>query len=285
MNLTAIRRKKFFSRLLWLLAVLFLLLLVVVAVFPFVYMAIVSLMENVMSMKLSANTLKKAVWSLNNYKKVLLTSNFARYLLNSVIVSGMSCLLSCLFSTMTAYAFSKKQFAGRDRLRGIFLATMMVPGECMIIPMYLIARKLGLVNTLAAMIIPLISSAFGTTMMYSFMKNVPDELLEAADIDGCGELRKFFSIVFPLVKSAVVSLAIFIFISSWGLLLWPLLTTTKMELSTVTMAIARMSGGEKATNFGYVMAGNTLGFLPPFILYCFLQKQFVEGIALSGTKG
>lgn len=285
MNLTAIRRKKFFSRLLWLLAVLFLLLLVVVAVFPFVYMAIVSLMENVMSMKLSANTLKKAVWSLNNYKKVLVTSNFARYLLNSVIVSGMSCLLSCLFSTMTAYAFSKKQFAGRDRLRGIFLATMMVPGECMIIPMYLIARKLGLVNTLAAMIIPLISSAFGTTMMYSFMKNVPDELLEAADIDGCGELRKFFSIVFPLVKSAVVSLAIFIFISSWGSLLWPLLTTTKMELSTVTMAIARMSGGEKATNFGYVMAGNTLGFLPPFILYCFLQKQFVEGIALSGTKG
>lgn len=285
MNLTAIRRKKFFSRLLWLLAVLFLLLLVVVAVFPFVYMAIVSLMENVMSMKLSANTLKKAVWSLNNYKKVLLTSNFARYLLNSVIVSGMSCLLSCLFSTMTAYAFSKKQFAGRDRLRGIFLATMMVPGECMIIPMYLIARKLGLVNTLAAMIIPLISSAFGTIMMYSFMKNVPDELLEAADIDGCGELRKFFSIVFPLVKSAVVSLAIFIFISSWGSLLWPLLTTTKMELSTVTMAIARMSGGEKATNFGYVMAGNTLGFLPPFILYCFLQKQFVEGIALSGTKG
>lgn len=285
MNLTAIRRKKFFSRLLWLLAVLFLLLLVVVAVFPFVYMAIVSLMENVMSMKLSANTLKKAVWSLNNYKKVLLTSNFARYLLNSVIVSGMSCLLSCLFSTMTAYAFSKKQFAGRDRLRGIFLATMMVPGECMIIPMYLIARKLGLVNTLAAMIIPLISSAFGTTMMYSFMKNVPDELLEAADIDGCSELRKFFSIVFPLVKSAVVSLAIFIFISSWGSLLWPLLTTTKMELSTVTMAIARMSGGEKATNFGYVMAGNTLGFLPPFILYCFLQKQFVEGIALSGTKG
>ena len=285
MNLTAIRRKKFFSRLLWLLAVLFLLLLVVVAAFPFVYMAIVSLMENVMSMKLSANTLKKAVWSLNNYKKVLLTSNFARYLLNSVIVSGMSCLLSCLFSTMTAYAFSKKQFAGRDRLRGIFLATMMVPGECMIIPMYLIARKLGLVNTLAAMIIPLISSAFGTTMMYSFMKNVPDELLEAADIDGCGELRKFFSIVFPLVKSAVVSLAIFIFISSWGSLLWPLLTTTKMELSTVTMAIARMSGGEKATNFGYVMAGNTLGFLPPFILYCFLQKQFVEGIALSGTKG
>ena len=285
MNLTAIRRKKFFSRLLWLLAVLFLLILVVVAVFPFVYMAIVSLMENVMSMKLSANTLKKAVWSLNNYKKVLLTSNFARYLLNSVIVSGMSCLLSCLFSTMTAYAFSKKQFAGRDRLRGIFLATMMVPGECMIIPMYLIARKLGLVNTLAAMIIPLISSAFGTTMTYSFMKNVPDELLEAADIDGCGELRKFFSIVFPLVKSAVVSLAIFIFISSWGSLLWPLLTTTKMELSTVTMAIARMSGGEKATNFGYVMAGNTLGFLPPFILYCFLQKQFVEGIALSGTKG
>ena len=113
----------------------------------------------------------------------------------------------------------------------------------------------------------------------------PDELLEAADIDGCGELRKFFSIVFPLVKSAVVSLAIFIFISSWGSLLWSLLTTTKMELSTVTMAIARMSGGEKATNFGYVMAGNTLGFLPPFILYCFLQKQFVEGIALSGTKG
>lgn len=285
MNLATIRLKKFYSRVLRMLAVLLLLVLVVVAVFPFVYMAIVSLMENTMSMKLSANTLKNAVWSLNNYKKVLLTSNFARYLLNSVIVSGLSCALSCLFSTMTAYAFAKKRFAGRDKLRWVFLATMMVPGECMIIPMYTIVKSFGLVNTLFVMIVPLISSAFGTTMMYSFMKNVPDELLEAADIDGCGEIRKFVTIVFPLVKSAIISLAIFIFISSWGSLLWPLLTTTKMELSTVTMAIARMSGGEKATNFGYVMAGNTLAFLPPFILYCFLQKEFVEGIALSGTKG
>lgn len=285
MNLTTINLDRILRRGFWLLAAMLLVVFAVIAVFPFIYMAIVSLMENSMSMKLTANTLKNAQWGLGNFKKVFVTSNFSRYLLNSVIVSSSACILSCLFSTMTAYVFAKKRFAGRDKLHWLFLATMMVPGQCMIIPMYLIIKNMNLVNTLAAMILPSIAGAFGTTLMYSFMKNVPDELLEAADIDGCGEIRKFITIVLPLVKPAILSLAIFTFISSWGSLLWPLLTTTKLEMSTVTMAIAKMSGGEKATNFGYVMAGNTLGFLPPFILYCFLQKEFVEGIALSGTKG
>ncbi len=285
MNLTSRKKQRLIERFLQMLAVIFLLSLVVVAIFPFIYMVVISLIENAKSMKLSIHLLEDAVWSLNNYKKVLISSDFSRYLLNSVIVSGISCVLSGLFSTMAAYSFAKKRFTGRNTLHWVFMATMMIPGECMIIPMYLIARSMKLVNTLAAMIIPSISSAFGTILMYSFMKGVPDELLEAADIDGCSEMKKFFSVVVPLVKPAIISLAIFVFVTSWGALLWPLLTTTKMELSTVTMAIARMSGGEKATNFGYVMAGNTLGFLPPFILYCFLQKQFVEGIALSGTKG
>lgn len=285
MNLITLKRDRLGRRILWLLSAALLVVFAVAAAFPFVYMAIISLIEDSMTMKLSANTLKNATWGLGNYEKVLVTSKFARYLLNSVIVSGVACVLSCLFSTMTAYSFAKKRYAGREKLHWLYLVTMMVPSECMIIPMYLIIQKLGMANTYSAMIFPAISGAFGTMLLYSFMKNVPDELLEAAEIDGCGEIRKFITIVLPLVKSAMISLAIFTFISTWGSLLWPLLTTTELEMSTVTMAIARMSGGQKATNFGYVMAGNTLGFLPPFILYCFLQKEFVEGIALSGTKG
>lgn len=261
-----------------------LIIFVFLAIFPFAYMITVSLIEDAATVKLSWNIIRNATWSLENYKKVFITSNFSRYIINSALVSLLSCAMACLFSSMAAYAFSKKRFRGRDHMRAFYLMTMMVPGECMIIPLYLIIRKLGLVNTLFAMAIPYASGAFGTMLMYSFMKSLPDELLEAADIDGCSEIRKFVTIVLPLVKSAIISLAIFTFIGSWGQLLMPMITTTKLDLSTVTMAVARMSGGMKATNFGYVMAGSTLAFLPPFVLYIFLQRQFVEGIALSGTK-
>ena len=116
------------------------------------------------------------------------------------------------------------------------------------------------------------------------MGKVPDELLEAARLDGCGELRLLFSIVLPLIKPVLVSLTIFTFITCWNDFLWPLVIAPEENMQTLTLAIATLKGNY-TTNYGLVMAGSTLSFLPPFILYIFLQKQFVEGIALSGTTG
>ena len=121
--------------------------------------------------------------------------------------------------------------------------------------------------------------------MHSFIKSLPNDLLEAADIDGCTEWGKFTKVVVPLIKPALLSLAIFTFIEVWGMLLWPMLTTSSNDMSTVTMAVTLLKSKKNVVDYGYVMAGTTLAFLPPFILYLLLQKQFVEGIALSGIKG
>ena len=145
-------------------------------------------------------------------------------------------------------------------------------------------KDMGMLNTYSAIALPT-CGAFGVLLIYSFMKGVPDELLEAADLDDCSEFRKFFSIVLPLIKTVLISLAIFTFISVWGSLVLPLIVATEPKLTPLTLAIANMKSSHTATNYGFIMAGNTIAFLPPFILYLFLQKQFVEGIALSGTKG
>ena len=129
-----------------------------------------------------------------------------------------------------------------------------------------------------------ILNAFGVFLVRQFMVNVPDELIEAARIDGCGENRLFLSVVVPLVKPVLVSLTIFTFITCWNDFLWPLVTVTDERMQTLTLAIAALKGNY-STNYGLVMAGSTLAFLPPFLLYVALQKEFVEGIALSGIKG
>ena len=138
-------------------------------------------------------------------------------------------------------------------------------------------------NTYPALFLPIIN-AFGVFLIRQFMYSVPNDLIDAARIDGCGENRIFFTIVIPLIKSVLISLVIFTFISSWNDFLWPLVIVTKPEMRTLTLAISALRGSY-STNYGLVMAGSTLAFLPPFILYILLQKQFMEGIALSGIKG
>ena len=129
-----------------------------------------------------------------------------------------------------------------------------------------------------------ILNAFGVFLMRQFMENVPDELIEAARIDGCGEIRVFRSVVIPLIRPVIISLTVFTFITSWNDFLWPLVICTNQNMHTLTLAISALKGNY-STNYGLVMAGSMIAFLPPFILYIFLQKQFVEGIALSGIKG
>jgi multiple sugar transport system permease protein len=218
-----------------------------------------------------------------NYVRVFKNFDFFGSLKNSIIVSATSCILNCIISTMAAYGFAKKKFPGNNALFFFYIATLMIPGQVTLIPVFTIMKSLHMLNTYPALFLPIIN-AFGVFLIRQFMLAVPDELLEAADVDGCKEIRKFVFIVIPLVKPALISLTIFTFITSWNDFIWPLVVTTDATHRTLTLALSVLQGNY-ATNYGLVMAGTTLAFLPPFILYLFLQKQFIEGIALSGIKG
>lgn len=262
---------------------LFLIFMVVISVFPFIYMVLISLMDTT-SMKLSVDRIMNAKWTIEHYIGLFgEKGGFMRYILNSTVVTIYACVVTCLISAMAAYAFAKKKFFGRDKIYFVYLMTMMIPSQALLIPTFLIVKACGMLNTYSSLALPTIN-AFGVILVHSFMKNLPNDLLEAADIDGCGEIRKFTTIVLPLIKPVMISLAIFTFINVWGSLLWPLVVASG-EMTTVTQAVANMKNAITATNYGGMMAATTVAFLPPFILYLFLQKQFVEGIALSGIKG
>ena len=263
---------------------LLLVFVVIVSLFPFLYMFILSLMSTT-TMSLNMDKIINAEWTIQNYIKLFKGpgGGMLRFIINSMVVTLYAVTVTCLVSTMAAYVFAKKKFFGRDKLFYIYTLTMMIPAQALLIPTFLLVREMGLLNTYTALALPTFT-AYGVILVRSFMKNLPDDLLEAADIDGCGELRKFFTIVMPLVKPAIVSLAIFTFISVWGSLLWPLVAASG-DKTTITLAVANMKGSMSQPDYGYIMAASTMAFLPPFILYVFLQKQFVEGIALSGIKG
>ena len=254
-----------------------------ISIFPFLYMLALSLMET-STMKLSWERLISAKYTLDNYKMAFKNGAFLTYIKNSTLITLYAVVVNCLVSAMAAYAFAKKKFFGNRTMYTLYLATMMVPGQVTLIPTFLILKEMGMLNTYSAVALPT-CGAFGVLLIYSFMKQgVPDELLEAAELDGCSEVRKFTRIVLPLLKSVIISLAIFTFINVWGNLVLPLVVYTDSDMTTITQAVASMKTSHTATKYGYIMAGNVIAFLPPFILYLFLQKQFVEGIALSGTK-
>lgn len=253
--------------------------LALLAFTPFLYMCIISLTQK---STLDLN-FAGVDFNFNNYVRVFKNLNIARNFLNSVIVTCGACILNCVICSMAAYGFSKKRWPGRDKVFALYLATLMVPGQVTLIPVFLIIKQLGLMNTHLALMLPILN-AFGVFLMRQFMMNVPNDLLEAARIDGCSENRLFLRIVIPLIKPVIISLTVFTFITSWNDFLWPLVTCTNQNMQTLTLAISALKGNY-STNYGLVMAGSVLAFLPPFILYIFLQKQFVEGIALSGVKG
>lgn len=251
----------------------------VCAFFPFIYMFALSLTQSKsLTLELSDITL-----SLINYGRVFNNTNFFVALKNSIIVTGSACILNCIVSSMAAYGFAKKKFPGGKAIFAMYLMTLMVPGQVTLIPVFTIMKNLKMLNSYPALSL-IIVNAFGVFLIKQFMNSVPDELLEAAKIDGCPEYRIFLNIVIPLIKPVLVSLAVFTFISSWNDFIWPLVVVTKAEMRTLTLELSLLKG-QFSTNYGLVMAGSTMTFLVPFILYVFLQKQFVEGIALSGIKG
>jgi len=251
----------------------------VICIAPFIYMIIMSFTQST-TLMIHLNEIDFTDFS--NYSYVF-GRGFMRSLVNSLVVVGCSCFFNCVIASMAAYGFEKKVFPGKELIFKVYLATLMIPGQVTMIPVFILMKKMGVLNTYFSLVV-LILNAFGVFLIRQFMESVPDELLEAAKVDGCPEWRIFVQIVIPLIKPVMISLVVFTFVTSWNDFLWPLVSTTDSNMYTLTVALSLLKT-QYQTNYGLIMAGAAISFMFPFVLYIFLQKQFVEGIALSGIKG
>ena len=221
------------------------------------------------------------VWE--NYVIPFQQRPIARYFLNSVVVSTSITALNLITCSMAGYSFAKFEYIGRDTLFFAVLATLMVPIQVIVIPLYILVQAAGWLNTYAGLIIPSATSAFGIFLMRQYFQTIPKELMEAARIDGCGELRIFWTIVMPLVKPALSALTIFVFMHNWNNFLWPLLVVTRDHMMTLPLGIASFES-TYSTNYPQLMAVSMAATLPVFLVFVVLQRQFIQGMALSGIK-
>jgi len=221
--------------------------------------------------------------NLDNYHAVFDQADFVRYFFNSAIVAVITVASVLLTSSMAGYAFAKFEFPGRDVLFVLVLATLMVPFQVRVIPLYVLASDLQLLNTYAGMVLPTLVDAFGVFLMRQYFMSIPNELIESARVDGAGELRIFFRIVLPLAKPALSALTIFTLVVSWESFLWPLLVASTPDMYTLPLGLSQFAG-RFVDRTDYQMAAATMTILPILIAFLFMQKRFIEGMATTGMK-
>jgi multiple sugar transport system permease protein len=209
---------------------------------------------------------------------------FGRFILNTVFVAGIGTLITLVASAMSGYAFARLNFRFRGGLFVLYLSTLIVPQEVIVIPMFLVMQRLGWVNSYQALILPWAFTAFGTFLLRQFFLTIPRELEEAAKIDGCGHIRILRSIIIPISAPALAVLAVFTFISYWNSFLWPLIIINDTAKMTVPLGLDLFLG-QQGQRWELLMAAATISMVPTVILVLALQKYLVRGIALSGLGG
>lgn len=219
-----------------------------------------------------------------NYIEAWNTAPFGRYFFNSIFVSVTTTLLNLFFCSLAGFAFAKYRFPGKNILFLFILATMMIPFHVVVVPLFTLMRDLRWLNSYAALIVPGAMSAFGIFLMRQFILTLPDELFDAARIDGASEFGIYARIVLPLSTGPLAALAVFVFLDSWNSLLWPLVTTTRDEWRTVAVGLTQFQTVH-GTKYHLMMAASTLVVIPMLIVFFLLQRHFIRGVALSGIKG
>lgn len=214
----------------------------------------------------------------------LSVGSFTDFFRNSLFVTTTITLLTLLTSSMAGYVFAKLDFPGRDQLFWLVLSMIMIPFTVSIIPLYALVSRLGWVNTYWALIVPFAFDAFGIFLMRQFMFSIPNELLDAARIDGASEFGIFFRIVLPLSQAALAALAVFVFLYHWDNFLWPLVVLNDPALYTLPLGLAQFRG-RVGTDIGGTAAASIAAVVPVLVVYFVAQRQFIEGIALTGIKG
>ncbi|MEU9585424.1 carbohydrate ABC transporter permease [Streptomyces werraensis] len=253
---------------------------------PFLWMAL-SAFKTRRDLTASPPVWVPSEWTLSNFSALLDQLDMPRYFLNSLIVAVLVTLCNLLFCSMLGYALAKLEFTGRSKVFGVVLAALMVPGNLLILPLYVLMTRLGLIDTYAGLVLPFAAGAFGVFLMRQFMQSIPDELLEAARIDGAGEWYIFWRIVLPLVKPALATLTIFTFLGSWNNFVWPLIATNDPDKYTLPVALATFANDPNRTvggGNGMLMAGSLLVVLPVLLVFVVLQRHFTQGIATAGLK-
>jgi multiple sugar transport system permease protein len=223
-------------------------------------------------------------FQVQNYVDLFAKEDFGSYFLNSAVVSGVAVSANVLFSSMAGYALAKLDFRGKNLIFSLVIFAWIVPYVAVFVPQFLIIVQLGLVNSLAGIIAPLLVSPLSVFIMRQFAHSLPTELLEAARADGAGEARLFFAIFLPLSGPAVATIAILSFLGSWNSFLWPLIVAQSEDTFTLPVALAVASQESNTTNFGVLLAGAVVVLLPILILFLFLQRYFIQGIATAGLK-
>ncbi len=206
-----------------------------------------------------------------------------RYFMNSLIVTSAITLANIFFCSLAGYAFAKHRFFGRDKLFLLLVGSMMIPWQVNLIPSFVIIKKFGWLNSFYGLIIPAMSGAFGIFLMRQFIMNIPDDLIDAAKIDGCSEFTIYRRVILPLIQPALASLAIFTFMGQWNNFVWPLVVIYSSKMRTIPLALSVLNG-QFGTNFAMVMAGAVIATLPVLIVFIAFQKYFIKGIALTGLK-
>lgn len=279
----AVSRDKLRSRIMGAVSQALILVAAVITLIPFIWMVSTALKPSSEVFSTPPVLIGSSIeWG--NFAKAWNYLPFGQFMLNGLIVAGVGTILVVVASSMAAYAFSRLKWRGRDGTFLIYLGTLMIPQEVLIVPMFILMRQLGWVNSYQALIIPWAFTAFGTFLLRQFFLTLPDELEEAARIDGANRWVSFVRIVLPLSKPALGTLAVFTFIGYWNSFLWPLLIVSDVNMATVPLGL-NMFLGQTGNQWNLLMAASAISVLPSALIVIALQKYLVNGIALSGMGG
>lgn len=257
--------------------------------FPFFWMVLTSLKTRAEAVRTVPTVFPQPwynplAWQWGNYIEAWQTAPFARYFVNTTFVAVMVVVGMLITSTLAAYAFARMEFWGKNIIFALFLATMMIPFETTLIPNYIIVTRIGWYNSYLALIVPWIASVVNIFLLRQFFASIPQELYDAASLDGCGHLRTLWSVMLPLARAPLAATVIFSFLGSWNSLLWPLMVTGRESMRPIQLGLSVFVNTE-SNEPQLLMAAATFTILPIIVLYFLAQKQFIEGIASSGLKG
>lgn len=257
---------------------------VAVVVFPFLWMILTSFKTSGEAMKMPPTIFPEKFVTTAYHTIVSSAIPFGTVYMNTIISTVVTTIVQIAFCSMAGYAFGRIDFPFKNAIFVLILSVLMVPGQIFLIPQYQIIQKMGLLDTIPALFMPNLFSAFGTFLLRQFFMSLPKELEEAAIVDGCGRFRIFGQIMLPLVKPGIVALAIFTIKFAWNDFMWPLIVNTSMEKMTLGPALSTLQG-QYTTEYPMQMAGAVLAVVPLIVIFFLFQKQFIEGVAQSGIKG
>jgi multiple sugar transport system permease protein len=222
--------------------------------------------------------------TLDNYRQLFAQGGMARYLVNSVVLTTAVTLVSLTVNVAAGYAFAKLAFAARDRIFKLLLGALVIPAQVAMVPLFLLLKHLGLVNSYGGVIVPAAASIFGIFLVRQYALAIPNDMLEAARIDGASELRIFGSVVVPVLKPIIVTLAVFTLLGTWNDFMWPLIVLSDQELYTLPVALASLSR-EHVQDHELMMAGSVITTLPVLVVFLVLQRSYIQGLMAGSVKG